>query len=75
MSWQQQYQQHKAMLDALAAGTATPEQQRAAFAHLQAIKRQHNQDLRDAERDSRDAYHEGRANAAAEARGEPFGTY
>jgi hypothetical protein len=69
------YQQHKAMLAALEAGTATPDQQRAAFAHLQAVKRQHNQDLRDAERDSRDAYREGRSNAAAEARGEPYGTY
>ena len=69
------YQAHKAMLDALAAGTATPDQQRAAFAHLQAIKRQHNQELRDAERDARDAYHGGRADAAAEARGDPFGTY
>lgn len=70
------FQQHKAMLAALEAGTATPEQQRAAaFAHLQSIKRQHNQELRDAERDSRDAYHEGRYAAGAEARGEPFGSY
>lgn len=69
------YQEHKAMLTALEAGTATPDQQRAAFAHLRALKRQHNQELRDAERDSRDAYHEGRANAAAEARGEPYGTW
>lgn len=69
------YQEHKAMLAALEAGTATPDQQRAAFAHLQAIKRQHNADLREAERDARDAYHEGRSNAASEARGEPFGCY
>lgn len=69
------YAEHKAMLAALEAGTATPEQQRAAFAHLQAIKRQHNQELREAERDSRDAYHEGRANAAQDLRGEPYGTY
>lgn len=69
------YTEHKAMLAALEAGTATPEQQRVAFAHLQAIKRQHNQELREAERDSRDAYHEGRANAAQDARGEPYGTY
>ena len=52
-----------------------PEQQRAMHAHLLTIKRQHNADLREAERDSRDAYHEGRSNAAAEARGEPYGTY
>lgn len=69
------FAEHKAMLDALAAGTATPDQQRAAFAHLQAIKRQHNQELRDSERDSRDAYREGRSDAGAEARGEPYGTY
>lgn len=69
------YQEHKAMLAALEAGTATPDQQRAAFAHLQAIKRQHNADLREAERDARDAYDEGRSNAASEARGEPFGCY
>jgi len=69
------FQEHKAMLAALEAGTATPAQQRAAFAHLQAVKRQHNQDLREAERDARDAYHEGRSNAAADARGEPYGTY
>ncbi len=69
------FQEHKAMLAALEAGTATPDQQRAAFAHLQAVKRQHNQELREAERDSRDAYHEGRANAAQDLRGEPYGTY
>lgn len=69
------FTEHKAMLAALEAGTATPEQQRAAFAHLQAIKRQHNQELREAERDSRDAYSEGRANAAQDLRGEPYGTY
>lgn len=69
------YAEHKAMLAALEAGTATAEQQRAAFAHLQAIKRQHNKDLREAERDARDAYHGGRSDAAAEARGETFGTY
>jgi hypothetical protein len=69
------YQEHKAMLAALEAGTATPEQQRAAVAHMQAVQRQHNKDLRDAERDSRDAYSEGRWDAGAEARGEPYGTY
>ena len=69
------YQQHKAMLEAYEAGTATPEQQRAMHAHLLTIKRQHNADLREAERDSRDAYHGGRSDAAAEARGEPYGTY
>ena len=69
------FTEHKAMLAALEAGTATPDQQRAAHAHLLAIKRQHAAELRDAERDARDAYSEGRSNAAAEARCEPFGTY
>ena len=69
------FQDHKSMLAALEAGTATPDQQRAAFAHLQAVKRQHNADLREAERDARDAYRGGRSDAAAEARGEPYGTY
>jgi cold shock CspA family protein len=63
------------MLAALEAGTATPDQQRACFAHLQAIKRQHNADLRDEQRSASDAYREGRWDAAAEARGEPYGTY
>ena len=69
------FAEHKNMLAALEAGTATPDQQRAAFAQLQAIKRQHNADLREAERDARDAYREGRWDAASEARGEPYGTY
>ena len=69
------YQQHKAMLAALEAGTATPDQQRAAFAHLKAVKRQHNQDMRAEQRAAGDAYREGRWDAAAEARGEPYGTY
>jgi hypothetical protein len=69
------YATHKAMLAALEAGTATPEQQRAAFAHLQAIKRSHNQELRDEQREQRYAYDEGRANALSETRGEPFGTW
>lgn len=69
------YQEHKAMLAALEAGTATPDQQRAAHAHMLNMRRQHNQELRDAERDSRDAYREGRWDAGAEARGEPYGTY
>jgi hypothetical protein len=67
--------QHKAMLSALEAGTATPDQQRAAFAHLNAVKRQHQAELREAERDSRDAYFTGQADAASAERGEPFGTY
>jgi uncharacterized membrane protein len=67
------YAEHKAMLEALAAGTATPDQQRAAFAHLLTVKGQHNQELRDAERDSRDAYSEGRHDGGAEARGQDFG--
>ena len=75
MSIAQQFQERKAMLAALEAGNATPEQQRAAFAHLQAIKRQHNQDLRDAEREAGSAYREGKWDAAAEQRGEPFGCY
>lgn len=69
------FHQHKAMLAALEAGTATPDQQRAAFAHLNALKRQHQADLREAESNARDAYSEGRSNAASESRGEPFGTY
>ena len=69
------YTEHKAMLAALETGTATPDQQRAAHAHLVAITRRHNQEMRDAERDSRDAYREGRSNAEAEARGEQYGTY
>lgn len=67
--------EHRAMLAALEAGTATPDQQRAAFAHLQAVKRQHNQDMRDEQREAQAAYREGRWDAAAEQRGEPYGTY
>lgn len=67
------FAEHKAMLQALEAGTATPDQQRAAFAHLQAVKRQHAADLRDAERDARDAYSEGRYQGGADARGEDHG--
>ena len=63
------------MLAALEAGTATPDQQRAAFAHLTAITRAHYDDLREADRDAREAYSEGRWQAAADARGEPPGTY
>lgn len=62
------YTTHKAMLEALAAGTATPEQQRAAFEHLQAVKRQHAQELREADRDARDAYAEGCWNGREEER-------
>lgn len=69
------FTEHKAMLAALEAGTATADQQRAAFAHFQTLRRQHNQELREAERDSRDSYREGRWDAAAEQRGDPFGTY
>lgn len=67
------YAEHKAMLDALAAGTATPDQQRAAHAHLLAVKRQHNEELREAERDARGAYSEGRHDGGCEARGQDFG--
>lgn len=59
---------HKAMLAALETGTATPDQQRAAFAHLQAVKKQRAQDLREADRDARDAYSEGRHEGRAEER-------
>jgi hypothetical protein len=69
------FHQHKAMLAALEAGTATPDQQRAAFAHLTAVKRQHQADLREAERDAREAYSTGRSDAASADRDEPFGTY
>jgi uncharacterized membrane protein len=69
------FQEHKAMLAALEAGAATPDQQRAAFAHILAIKRQHNQELRDEQREAGNAYREGRWDGAAEQRGEPYGTY
>lgn len=69
------FTEHNTMLAALESGTATADQQRAAFAHMQAINRRHNQELRDAERDSRDAYREGQSEAASQARGEPYGTY
>lgn len=64
---------HKAMLAALETGTATPDQQRAAFAHLQAVRKQHAQDLRDADRDARSAYSEGRHDGGADARGDFYG--
>lgn len=67
------YAQHKAMLAALEAGAATPEQQRAAFAHLTAVKRQHAEDLREAERDARSAFSEGRHDGFEEARGGDYG--
>lgn len=66
---------YSAAMAALQAGTATPDQQRACHAHLLAVKQQHNRELREAERDARDAYRGGRSDAAAEARGEPYGTY
>ena len=69
------FTEHKAMLAALESGTASPDQQRAAYAHLMAVKRQHNQDLRDAQRDAGDAYREGRWDHAAEQRGDPAGCY
>ena len=75
MNGHEAYAQYKAMLTALAEGSATPDQQRAAFAHLQAIKAKHAAELREAERDAGDSYHEGRADAAREGRGEPYGTY
>lgn len=66
---------YKAMLAAHEAGTATPEQQRAMHAHLLSVKQQHARELRDAERDARDAYSEGKWDAAAESRGDPLGCY
>lgn len=71
MDWKAHHEKlaaHKAMLAALEAGTVTPDQQRAAFAHLQAVKKQHAQDLREADRDARDAYSEGRHEGRAEER-------
>lgn len=62
-AWRKSQADHKAMLLALQQGTATPEQQRNAFAHLEAIKKQHNEDLREAERGSRDAYQQGKFDA------------
>lgn len=76
MDWtehRQKLAQHQAMLQALQAGTATPEQQQAAFAHLHAVKKQHNDDLRDAERDARSAFSEGRSEGYGEARGDIYG--
>lgn len=64
---------HKAMLAALEAGTATPEQQRAAFAHLEAVKKQAAEDVRDIERDARGAYSEGRHDGYSEGRGDHHG--
>jgi len=69
------YATYKAMNEALAAGTATPEQQREAHAYIGRLKNQHARELRDAERDASDAFHEGRADAGRDARGEPYGTY
>jgi flagellar biosynthesis/type III secretory pathway protein FliH len=63
---------HRAMLAALQAGTATPEQQQAAFAHIQAVKKQHNEDLREAERDARSAFTEGRYEGREEGRDHGF---
>ena len=64
---------HKAMLAALEAGTAAPEQQQAAFAHLQAVKKQAAEDMRDMERDARGAYSEGRHDGYSDARGDIHG--
>lgn len=75
MDWKQhnaKLAEQKAMLAALEAGTATPDQQRAAFAHLQAVKRQHATELREAERDARDAFSEGRFEGREEVRGNSF---
>lgn len=69
------YAAYKAMIDALKAGTATPDQQREVVAYIDRMRSQHNRELREAERDSRDAYSSGRSDAAAESRGEPFGTF
>jgi len=66
------YAEHKAMLAALEAGTATTEQQKAAFAHLLAVKKQHNEDLREAERDARSAYTEGQWDGREEAESRNF---
>lgn len=69
------YQDHKAAMAALESGTATPDQQSILHKHILNMRRQHNAELREAERDARDAYHGGRSDAAAEARGEPYGTW
>jgi len=69
------YATYKALMAALEAGTATPDQQREAFAYIQRMKGQHAKDLREADRDARDAYGAGQADAAAEARGEPRGCW
>lgn len=64
--------EHQAMLSALETGTATPDQQRAAFVHLQVIKRQHAEDMRQAERDARDSFSEGRFEGREEVRNQYF---
>jgi len=75
MDWKEHHAklaEHKAMLAALEAGTATPDQQRAAFAHLQALKRQHAEELREADRGARDAFSEGRYEGRAESSGDHY---
>lgn len=69
------YAAHKAMIDALKAGTATAEQQQSVVAYIDRMRSQHNRELRDEQREAGAAYREGRWDAAAEARGEPFGTW
>ncbi len=69
------FTEHKAMIEALKAGAATPAQQRAVVEHLQTVQRRHAQELRESERDAKDAYDEGRANERSASRGEHFGTF
>jgi ribosome-binding protein aMBF1 (putative translation factor) len=69
INWAQRIRLHKEMLVAIENGTATPEQQKAAYAHIRALKGQANEDARDSQRDARDAYSQGREDAARESEG------
>jgi hypothetical protein len=73
-TWQQRYAEHKAMLAALDAGIATPEQQRAAHAHLLTVERQRSAAML-ALHAAGKAYSDGRFDAQRDARDDPPGTY
>lgn len=69
INWAQRIRLHREMLAAIQNGVATPEQQKAAYAHICALKGQANEDARDSQRDARDAYSQGREDAARESEG------
>ena len=58
----QRLRDHRAMLSAMQAGTATPEQQQAAFAHIKAMHGQQAADAIETQREARDAYNLGRSD-------------